>query len=326
MLSILCDKRIIFLSRIWHSSFELRLICKMLEFQSVSKSFSGLEGDILVVVDVSFHIRSGEFIAIIGPSGSGKSTLLGLAAGLDQPNQGKILLDGEEISGMSEDALARIRSTKVGFVFQNFQLLPNLTALENVAIPLMVSSQLPEKEILDRGRMFLDSVGMGHRAQHFPQQLSGGEEQRVAIARSFINHPRILFADEPTANLDSKNGVRVMELLIEMNRSQGSTLVVVTHDPNVAMLADRVFTMADGRLSEDRATRQEPKSRSRAVSKSKSRAVSKSKSSAESRSKSSAESRSSTESNFESISVPTAKTQPKPKSSRGKKSGSRSRS
>jgi len=222
----------------------------MLKFQSVSKSFKGSNESIDVVKNVEFLVKEGEFVAIVGPSGSGKSTLLGLAAGLDKPDQGKIHLDGVSLGDLSEDELANLRSTKVGFIFQNFQLLPNLTAIENVAIPLMVSSNLSEKEILTKSRDLLVSVHMEHRENHFPLQLSGGEEQRIAIARSFINDPKILFADEPTANLDTKNGNIVMELLQKLNRDKGSTLIVVTHDHSVANLADRILEMKDGELKE----------------------------------------------------------------------------
>lgn len=222
----------------------------MLKFQSVSKSFKGSNESIDVVKNVEFLVKEGEFVAIVGPSGSGKSTLLGLAAGLDKPDQGKIHLDGVSLGDLSEDELANLRSTKVGFIFQNFQLLPNLTAIENVAIPLMVSSNLSEKEILTKSRDLLVSVHMEHRENHFPLQLSGGEEQRIAIARSFINDPKILFADEPTANLDTKNGNVVMELLQKLNRDKGSTLIVVTHDHSVANLADRILEMKDGELKE----------------------------------------------------------------------------
>lgn len=222
----------------------------MLKFQSVSKSFKGSNESIDVVKNVEFLVKEGEFVAIVGPSGSGKSTLLGLAAGLDQPDQGKIHLDGVSLGDLSEDELANLRSSKVGFIFQNFQLLPNLTAIENVAIPLMVSSNLSEKEILSKSRDLLASVHMEHRENHFPLQLSGGEEQRIAIARSFINDPKILFADEPTANLDTKNGNTVMELLQKLNRDKGSTLIVVTHDHSVASLADRILEMKDGELQE----------------------------------------------------------------------------
>jgi putative ABC transport system ATP-binding protein len=226
----------------------------MLKFQSVSKSFKGSNESIDVVKNVEFIVKEGEFVAIVGPSGSGKSTLLGLAAGLDKPDQGEVILDGVSLSSLSEDELANLRSSKVGFIFQNFQLLPNLTAIENVAIPLMVSSNLSEKDILSKSKDLLVSVHMEHREKYFPLQLSGGEEQRIAIARSFINDPKILFADEPTANLDTKNGNIVMELLQNLNREKGSTLIVVTHDHSVANLADRILEMKDGELSERKGT------------------------------------------------------------------------
>lgn len=229
----------------------------MLTFQSVYKSFKGSNESIHVVKNVEFKVDQGEFVAIIGPSGSGKSTLLGLAAGLDKPDNGQILLDGTSLSDLSEDQLANLRSSKIGFIFQNFQLLPNLTAIENVAVPLMVSSSLSEKEIYNKSRELLKSVHMEHREKHFPLQLSGGEEQRIAIARSFINDPKILFADEPTANLDSKNGEIVMQLLQDLNKKKGSTLIVVTHDLTVARLADRILEMKDGELIESKTSKKQ---------------------------------------------------------------------
>lgn len=220
----------------------------MLKFSGVYKSFSLDTESIHVVQDANFTVNEGEFVAIMGPSGSGKSTLLGLAAGLDRPDKGEIVLNSEIISSMGEDDLSEVRSRNVGFVFQNFQLLPNLTSIENVSIPLMISSKSPEREIKQKAMRLLEMVSMEHRANHFPQQLSGGEEQRIAIARSFINDPKILFADEPTANLDTKNGKMVMDLLIDLNREKGSTLIVVTHDQSVAKLADRILEMKDGKI------------------------------------------------------------------------------
>jgi putative ABC transport system ATP-binding protein len=222
----------------------------MLELKSIQKSFSNSLETIHVLDDVNLQVSAGEFIAIIGPSGSGKSTLLGIAAGLDRPTHGSVYLNGIDLSELDEDGLAEIRAKNVGFIFQNFQLLPNLTVLENVAIPLLISSEYSEREALDKATRLLEMVSMGHRANFFPQQLSGGEEQRVAIARSFVNDPKILFADEPTANLDSKNGQTVMNILREMNQEKSSTLLVITHDPQVAKLADRIFEMKDGKLWE----------------------------------------------------------------------------
>ncbi|MDZ4728044.1 MAG: ABC transporter ATP-binding protein [Leptospira sp.] len=220
----------------------------MLEFINVSKSFVSEPEPIEVLKNISFRVRSGEFVAIIGPSGSGKSTLLGIAAGLDKPNTGVVLLDEIDLTGESESSLANVRANKIGFIFQNFQLLPGMNALENVGIPLYLTSNLNEKEILKKSMDLLASVSMSHRANHFPKQLSGGEEQRVAIARSFINEPKIIFADEPTANLDSKNSKVVLDLLLERNKKLNTTLIIVTHDPAVAKLADRVLEMRDGEI------------------------------------------------------------------------------
>jgi len=214
----------------------------------VSKSFVSEPEPIEVLKNISFRVRSGEFVAIIGPSGSGKSTLLGIAAGLDKPNTGVVLLDEIDLTGESESSLANVRANKIGFIFQNFQLLPGMNALENVGIPLYLTSNLNEKEILKKSMDLLASVSMSHRANHFPKQLSGGEEQRVAIARSFINEPKIIFADEPTANLDSKNSKVVLDLLLERNKKLNTTLIIVTHDPAVAKLADRVLEMRDGEI------------------------------------------------------------------------------
>jgi len=220
----------------------------VLEFINVSKSFVSEPEPIEVLKNISFRVRSGEFVAIIGPSGSGKSTLLGIAAGLDKPNTGVVLLDEIDLTGESESSLANVRANKIGFIFQNFQLLPGMNALENVGIPLYLTSNLNEKEILKKSMDLLASVSMSHRANHFPKQLSGGEEQRVAIARSFINEPKIIFADEPTANLDSKNSKVVLDLLLERNKKLNTTLIIVTHDPAVAKLADRVLEMRDGEI------------------------------------------------------------------------------
>ncbi len=214
----------------------------------MSKSFVSEPEPIEVLKNISFRVRSGEFVAIIGPSGSGKSTLLGIAAGLDKPNTGVVLLDEIDLTGESESSLANVRANKIGFIFQNFQLLPGMNALENVGIPLYLTSNLNEKEILKKSMDLLASVSMSHRANHFPKQLSGGEEQRVAIARSFINEPKIIFADEPTANLDSKNSKVVLDLLLERNKKLNTTLIIVTHDPAVAKLADRVLEMRDGEI------------------------------------------------------------------------------
>ncbi|MCG6139019.1 ABC transporter ATP-binding protein [Leptospira mtsangambouensis] len=223
----------------------------MLEFKNVFKSFHNESETIDVLKNISFRIETGEFVAIIGPSGSGKSTLLGVAAGLDKPDTGVVALDGTDLTKENESNLADLRADKIGFIFQNFQLLPGLNAIENVGIPLYLKSSLTEAEILKKSEKILESVAMSHRATHFPKQLSGGEEQRIAIARSFVNDPKVIFADEPTANLDFKNSKTVLDLLLYRNKEQGTTLVVVTHDPDVAKLADRVLEMKDGEIISD---------------------------------------------------------------------------
>ncbi len=223
----------------------------MLSFEKVTKSFPAEGEPLLILKGIDFHVESGEFIAVMGPSGSGKSTLLGIAAGLDLPTTGTVVLDGINLTTAKESELARLRRERIGFVFQNFQLLPGLTALENVGIPLYLMPGYSESQIATKAKQVLDSVSMGHRANHFPKQLSGGEEQRIAIARSFINSPRILFADEPTANLDSKNSGMVMEILLKKHREEKTTLVLVTHDPDVAKLAGRILEMRDGMILND---------------------------------------------------------------------------
>lgn len=194
------------------------------------------------------EVKAGDFVAVIGPSGSGKSTLLAVSAGLDKADTGSVVLDGVSLFEKNEDELAKIRGKHIGFIFQNFQLIKTLNALENVSLPLALTTNLSEKAIHEKAMFWLERVGIAHRARNFPSQLSGGEEQRVAIARSFIHEPKILFADEPTANLDKKNGENIMSLLKELNRDRGSTLLVVTHDPKVASMADRILEMRDGSI------------------------------------------------------------------------------
>jgi len=201
---------------------------------------------------VDLHIPRGQFIAILGPSGSGKSTLLGLMAGLDTPSSGTVTLDGVEISGLEEDSLARVRGQKIGFVFQSYQLIPTLTAEENVLLPLELNGN--DTGGLDRARQLLTDVGLGDRHDHYPVQLSGGEQQRVALARAFIGKPPILMADEPTGNLDSATGKQVLELLLSLNRREGATLVLVTHDRELASFADRRLTLRDGVIVSDEST------------------------------------------------------------------------
>ena len=198
--------------------------------------------------DVNFTIRDGEFVAIIGPSGSGKTTLLGLLAGLDVPSAGTVILDGADLGALGEDARARLRGEKVGFVFQSFQLIPTLTALENVQVPLDLRG---DRHASARARDLLARVGLSERTHHYPVQLSGGEQQRVAIARAFSNSPKVLFADEPTGNLDASTGGRIVELLESLNREDRTTLVLVTHDPAIAGRARRVVRLSDGAVISD---------------------------------------------------------------------------
>ena len=198
---------------------------------------------------IDLTVPRGQFVAIMGPSGSGKSTLLGLLAGLDTPTSGQLLLDGEDITGLSEDRMAEVRGRKIGFVFQSFQLIPTLTAEENVLLPAELAGAGPEAA--GRARELLTRVGLSERMDHYPVQLSGGEQQRVALARAFITRPPILLADEPTGNLDGRTGEQVLEILLELNRREGTTLVLVTHDPALATHADRVITLRDGLVVSD---------------------------------------------------------------------------
>ena len=201
---------------------------------------------ILTILDaVDLTITAGEFVAVLGPSGSGKSTLLGLAAGLDRPTSGEVLIDGAPIQNLSEDALALLRRRKIGFVFQSFQLLGNMTALENVLLPLELGGH---ERPLERARQLLLRVGLGERGHHYPAQLSGGEQQRVALARAFAPRPEILFADEPTGNLDGATGARILDVLDELRADVAATLVLVTHDPSIAERADRRIYLRDGRV------------------------------------------------------------------------------
>ena len=220
----------------------------MLIAESLTKEYRSGERTLAVLKDVNFAIRPGEFVAITGPSGSGKTTLLGLLAGLDTPTAGRVILDDAVMSAMSEDERARIRSAKVGFVFQSFQLISTLTAAENVQVPLELRGE-PGSE--RRAADLLERVGLAARSTHFPMQLSGGEQQRVAIARAFSNQPSILFADEPTGNLDAASGERVVALLEELNHESGSTVVIVTHDASLASRARRQIRLADGVVIED---------------------------------------------------------------------------
>jgi putative ABC transport system ATP-binding protein len=220
----------------------------MLEARQLTKEYRSGEHRLAVLRDVSFTIPDKAFVAIVGPSGSGKTTLLGLLAGLDVPSSGSVILDGENLSTLSEDRRARLRGAKVGFVFQSFQLIPTLTALENVQVPLELRG---DDGAPARARELLARVGLADRAHHFPNQLSGGEQQRVAIARAFSNAPKLLFADEPTGNLDTTTGLRVVDLLETLNRESGTTIVLVTHDLGLAARAQRTIRLADGAVVSD---------------------------------------------------------------------------
>lgn len=220
----------------------------MIQLQNVSKVVSSGDHSLTILNSVMLDIPDGQFMAVIGPSGSGKSTLLGLIAGLDSVTSGEIVIDGQPISKMDEDSLATLRGNKIGFVFQSFHLIPSLTAFENVLVPMEVA-ELDGAE--SRAHALLEDVGLTSRAHHYPSQLSGGEQQRVAIARAFANNPSILLADEPTGNLDSRNGQHIFELLIEMNRKRGTTLILVTHEKELAAAADRVIELRDGRVTRD---------------------------------------------------------------------------
>lgn len=218
----------------------------MLTIKGLTKRLKSGETELEILKPLDLTVPDGEVLAIMGPSGSGKSTLLGLLAGLDAPTAGSIQIDGVEITGLSEDKLAQLRGQKIGIVFQSFNLIPNLTALENVALPLELLDQ-PEGAD-ERARELLTAVGLSSRAHHYPVQLSGGEQQRVALARAFATKPSLLLADEPTGNLDTATGEAVVELLLKLNREQGTTLVLVTHSPELGALADRTVHIRDGRI------------------------------------------------------------------------------
>ena len=222
----------------------------MLVARDLTKEYRVGDRTLTVLRDVSFSIPQGAFVAVVGPSGSGKTTLLGLLAGLDTPSRGTVLLDDADLGALDEDARARLRGAKVGFVFQSFQLIPTLTAVENVQVPLELRG---DAHAAERARELLARVGLADRLDHFPTELSGGEQQRVAIARAFSNDPRILFADEPTGNLDSDTGQRIIELLEKLNRESGATIVLVTHDSALAGRAGRVIRLSDGAVVQDSA-------------------------------------------------------------------------
>jgi putative ABC transport system ATP-binding protein len=222
----------------------------VLHSQSLSRTYRSGGRDLTVLKDITFSLESGGFLAILGPSGSGKTTLLGLLAGLDRPSAGSVYLDGQELGSLTEDERARLRGEKIGFVFQAFQLIPTLTAQENIQVPLELRG---DARASARARELLERVGLGGRGHHYPAQLSGGEQQRVALARGFSSRPRVLFADEPTGNLDAATGATIIDLMVELNRDLGTTLVLVTHDLDLAARARRTIRLADGRVVADTA-------------------------------------------------------------------------
>jgi len=221
---------------------ELRTV---LEAKSLRKEVSSPEGALTILDDVSLAVRAGESVAVVGASGAGKSTLLALLAGLDEPSSGEVWLDGTELSALDEDGRAAERARHVGFVFQSFHLVPSLTALENVMLPLELAGRADARAT---AREVLGKVGLAGRTGHYPRQLSGGEQQRVAIARAFVTRPTVLFADEPTGNLDTTTGARVVQLLFDLNKASGTTLVLVTHDRELAARCDRMIEIDAGRL------------------------------------------------------------------------------
>ncbi len=220
----------------------------MLRCEGLTQTYLSGGRPLTVLKDITFALEDGAFLAIVGPSGCGKTTLLGLLAGLDLPAAGTVWLDGADITVMTEDERARTRSAKIGFVFQSFQLIPTLTARENVQVPLELRGEPSEA----RAEELLGQVGLGDRTDHYPAQLSGGEQQRVALARAFSIRPKILFADEPTGNLDARTGRTIIDLILELNEAEGTTLVLVTHDHDIASRARRTIRLSNGRIVEDR--------------------------------------------------------------------------
>lgn len=220
----------------------------MIEASHLTKKVQTSEGELVILDDVSMQVADGESLAIIGASGSGKSTLLGILAGLDIPTSGTVSLNGHELTAMDEEGRARVRAENVGFVFQSFQLLPGLTALENVMMPLELHGH---KDAREKSEFFLSRVGLASRMHHYPRQLSGGEQQRVAIARAFASEPKVLFADEPTGNLDSTTGLKVIDLLFDLNKEQGTTLVLVTHEDRLARRCRHQLELEAGRVLTD---------------------------------------------------------------------------
>jgi putative ABC transport system ATP-binding protein len=226
-------------------------VSSILDIQHLTKTYDSGERHLTVLHDVNFTLHAGDTCSIVGPSGSGKTTLLGLCAGLDRASSGSVILNGVKLDNLNEDERAQIRNKYVGFVFQNFQLIPTLTALENVMVPLELRG---ERNVQKQAMELLSRVGLADRADHYPTQLSGGEQQRVSIARAFSNRPTILFADEPTGNLDDETGTRVEQLLFDLNREAGTTLVLVTHDLELAERTNRIIRIKGGHIVSDEVT------------------------------------------------------------------------
>ncbi|MBA6316472.1 ABC transporter ATP-binding protein [Cellulophaga baltica] len=218
---------------------------KILKITGLEKTYTSGNKQLTVLHDISLEVEKGQTFSIIGPSGSGKTTLLGLCAGLDQPNKGTVELCGQDLSALNEDQRAQLRNKEVGFIFQNFQLLPTLTALENVSVPLELQGAKDAKE---KSEILLEKVGLGKRMHHYPSQLSGGEQQRVALARAFVNSPSILFADEPTGNLDEETGEKVINLLFDLNKELGTTLVIISHDLELANRTQQIVRLKGGKI------------------------------------------------------------------------------
>jgi len=221
---------------------------EVVKVDQLSKVYSGHGKDLTVLKNINFTVTAGESLAIIGPSGSGKTTLLGLCAGLDSPSTGAVSLFDQDISKLNEDQRAVLRNDKVGFIFQNFQLIPTLTAIENITIPMELKGM---KDIKSTAMNLLERVGLSDRAKHYPNQLSGGEQQRISLARAFSNNPKLLFADEPTGNLDGDTGSKVEDLLFDLNRENGTTLIIVTHDLELASKTQRKIRLKNGEIVED---------------------------------------------------------------------------
>ncbi|MTI89374.1 MAG: ABC transporter ATP-binding protein [Balneolaceae bacterium] len=229
----------------------------ILEVKDLTRQFKSGSKLLTVVNHINFNVSEGTSCAIVGPSGSGKTTLLGLCAGLDRPTSGQITLNGVSLNPLNEDERAKVRNKHVGFVFQTFQLVPTLTALENVMVPLELRGE-KTKEVRKHAAELLSDVGLGDRGHHYPTQLSGGEQQRVAIARAFINQPKILFADEPTGNLDTDTGEHIEQLIFDLNQKKGTTLIMVTHDLELASKCDRIIRLRNGKVDEDSAANTQP--------------------------------------------------------------------